>query len=189
MLSEMDRTPTASADNIVRSNTIAAVWWGHNLDVAGGSGHILENNLLADNPLFGVLTINLPGAFPMYPLSNTSIRNNTLLRGGGNYVGQRRGAVWLFAGSTEVSSTVIENNEIIAPIFRGIHLTGGGTQSITFTRNRIDNPGQDAIAIDKNVKGKGIFTSNTVSGLKAGFQSIVNGASEAFTLSETGNSW
>lgn len=189
LLSEQENTPTPSADNIVRSNTISAVWWGHNLDVAGGGGHIIENNLLADNPLFGCLTINLPGAFPMYPLTSATFRHNTVLRGGGNYVRQRRGALWIFAGSTTAQNVVFEENEFRDSAFRAIHLTGSKPQGISFLRNRIISPGQDAIVIDSSVQGTGIFTGNTIENLPRDTQPFINGAGAAFTITASGNSW
>jgi hypothetical protein len=189
LLSEKERTPQPSEGNIVRGNSVEACWWGHNLDVAGGGGHRIENNYLADNARFGCFTINLTGAYPMYPVTGTTIRGNTVMRGGGNYAGQRRGAVWLYAGSTDARNVVFEDNDIIAPIFRGIHLTGGGTQEITFTRNRIDGPGEDAIVIDSPVKGTGVFTGNTIRGLTPEFKPLVNQAAGQYTITQSGNSW
>ncbi len=189
LLSEKERTPNPSANNTVRSNTVIATWWGHNLDVAGGNGHVAENNLLADNPLFGCLTINLPGAYPMYPQTSATIRHNTILRGGGNYVGQRRGAIWIYAGDTTISDVVLADNEIIDPIFRGIHLTGSGSQSITFERNLIVAPGEDGIVIESKVKGSGVFKDNTVRDVKPGFQPFVNNGGDDYAVTATGNSW
>ncbi len=189
ILSEKERTPTASANNTLRSNTVIATWWGHNCDVAGGSGHVVENNLLADNPLFGCFTLNLPAAYPMYPLTGATIRHNTILRGGGNFANQRRGAIWVYAGDAPISNVVIQENEILNPIFRGIHLTGGTSQSITFERNCIDAPGQDGIVIEPAASGSGVFRSNTVRNLKPGFHPFVNNGGADYAVTRSGNSW
>ena len=190
LLSESDNTPTPSANNTVRSNTVVACWWGHNLDVAGGGGHVVENNLLADNPLFGCLTVNLPGAYPMFPLTGATIRNNTVLRGGGNYAGQRRGAVWLFAGSADARGVVFEDNDILQPVFRAVHVTGGKAQEVTFARNRIDSPGQDAVAIDRSARGSVTLTNNVLTGLKPGALPVASDAAGgALAVTQTGNSW
>src|SRR5690606_30431052 len=50
-----------SKNNTFRHNTVIANWWGHNIDVAGGSGHVVEDNLLADNSHSGCFTVNHPG--------------------------------------------------------------------------------------------------------------------------------
>jgi hypothetical protein len=189
LLSEKERTPQPSADNIVRGNTVEACWWGHNLDIAGGGGHIVENNYLADNALMGCLTINLPAAFPMYPVTGATIRGNTIARGGGGFAGQRRGAVWFYAGDTDARNVVFEDNDILAPIFRGIHVTGGGTQEIVFRNNRISDPGEDAIYIDAKATGRGMFTGNTIRGLKPGFVPLANRAGERYLTTLSGNSW
>ena len=68
ILSETERNRPLSVGNILRHNTAIATWWGHNCDLAGGSGHVIEGNLLADNPKFGCFTISLPSAYPMHPL-------------------------------------------------------------------------------------------------------------------------
>jgi hypothetical protein len=168
---------------------VVACWWGHNLDVAGGGGHLVENNVAADNALHGVLTVNLPGSYPMYPLTSATIRNNTLLRGGGNYANQRRGAIWVYADSSEARNVLFENNDILQPAFRAIHLTGDQTQQMTFRGNRIDGPGQDAVVIAGSARGSGRFENNTLTGLKSGYRAVVNGAGAAYTVTESGNSW
>ena len=55
ILSETERKDPPAKNNILRNNTSNAIWWGHNLDLAGGSDHIVESNLLCDNALMGVL--------------------------------------------------------------------------------------------------------------------------------------
>ncbi len=132
--------------------------------------------------MMGVLTINLPGAYPMYPLTGATIRNNTLLRGSGNYVGQKRGAFWIYAGSTSISNVTFQDNEILNPVFSAIHLTGSGKQEMVFERNRIENPGEDGIVIEPPVNGSGTFRNNTVVGLGPNFKAIANNGGSDYTV-------
>jgi hypothetical protein len=188
ILAEIERTPTPSKDIKLRNNTVAATWWGHNCDLAGGSGHIIEDNVFADNAKFGCFTIALPGAYPMYATTDCIIRRNSILRGGGNYAGQKRGAVSIFPGSTSISNVLFQENEILMPIFRGIHLFGTHPQAITFERNLIDHPGEDGIFIDAQVMGSGEFRNNVVRGVNATFQSLNNQAGAGYNLTFSGNS-
>lgn len=169
----------------VRHNTVVAPWWASNIDLAGGTGHVIEDNLIADGMGVG-FCINLPGAYPMQPLTDSVVRGNMLLRCGSNANGQRRGAIWIYPGSTTINRTSIENNQILEPIFRGIHCTGSEAQNITFRANTIIRPGEDAIFIEPKVNGSGTFEGNTVQGLSPGFQTLVNRASESYTVVQAG---
>jgi hypothetical protein len=190
ILSETALTPTVSSNNTLRFNTVRANWWGHNCDLAGGSGHIIEDNDLADNAQVGVFTINLPSAYPMYAVTSAIIRRNTMLRGGGNAYGQKRGAIWIFPGSTTISGVFIRDNDIRDSIFRGIHLAGTQSQSITFERNVVDRPGENGIQILFGVTGTSAFNSNIVRNLNGSFVPFSNGAvSPGYTVTLSGNSW
>lgn len=188
ILSE-NTTATVSTGNTLRFNSVIATWWGHNCDLAGGSGHVIEDNYFADNALLGCFTINLPSAFPMHPLTGGMVRRNTIVRGGGNGFGQKRGAVWIFPGSTTISGVTLRDNEILDPIFRGIHVVGTQSQSITFERNVIDRAGEDAIRIQAEANGAGVFTDNVVRNLKAGFSQFSNSGGADYTVTSSGNSW
>jgi hypothetical protein len=182
--------PYISTNNIVRFNTVSAVWWGHNCDIAGGGGHLIEDNYLVDNAVMGGFTVNLPTSYPMYPITSALIRRNTILRTGGNYgTGQKRGAVWIFPSNASVSGITFRDNEIIQPIFRGIHIVGTQSQSLTFERNLIDSPGEDAIIIFPEANGTGIFLQNTVRSLKTGFSPFLNNGGADYSTTLTGNSW
>ena len=182
--------PYISTNNTIRFNTVIATWWGHNCDLAGGGGHVIEDNYLADNVGTGCFTINLPSSFLMYPVTGAMIRRNTFVRGGGNYgSGQKRGAVWIYPGSTTISGVTFRDNEIRDAIFRGIHIVGSQSQSITFERNVIDHPGEDAIRIQTEANGAGIFTGNVVRNLNAGFSQFSNSGGTDYSVTLNGNSW
>jgi hypothetical protein len=189
LLSETERNWPMSQGNTVRFNTVVATWWGHNCDLAGGSGHVIEDNVFADNARFGCFTINLPSAYPMYPQGESVVRRNMIVRGGGNYAGQRRGAVTIFAGSTTIDKVTLSENVIAGAIFRGIHLMGSKPLHMLFDRNVIEQPGEAAVYIDDKVTGAATFTGNVLKGGPKLGPAVVNRAGAEFKLVQTGNTW
>jgi hypothetical protein len=182
ILSETERTDPPAKNNILRNNTVSAIWWGHNCDLAGGSNHLVEGNLLADNAMMGVFTINMTGAFPNHPLSDSIVRRNALIRGGGNYVNQKRGAAWIYADSTTVTDVLFEENYIGASMYSAIQITGKSPQKMVFKDNVIEGTGGSAIVITGVAKGSGEFTGNKITGLPEGAKEIANGAGDAYTV-------
>ena len=189
ILSETELKKPPSFHNVVRFNTVSAIWWGHNGDVAGGSNHVVEDNIFADNAKLGVFTLNLPGGWPMNPLSNSIICRNSFVRGGGNYAWQKRGAVWIYADTVPISNVVFQDNLILNPIFRGIHLTGSQPVNVIFERNVIDSPGENAVQINSDANGSVSFKSNVVRNLPKGTPALVNDAKDKFVVNQSGNSW
>ncbi|MEZ0256498.1 MAG: glycosyl hydrolase family 28-related protein, partial [Chthoniobacter sp.] len=188
ILSESGDTMIAT-NNTIHYNTVIAPWSGHNCDLAGGGGHLIEYNRWADNAWMGAFTINLPGAYTMHPLTSATVRRNLIVRGGGNLGGQQRGAVWIYPGSTTIAGTLIQDNYIADAIFRGIHLTGSNSQQIQFDRNFIEHPANEGIFIDSPVIGSGSFTNNTVSDLNAGQLPFRNNAASGYVVTQSGNNW
>jgi lysophospholipase L1-like esterase len=184
LLSELEFKNPPSSNNTVRFNTVSSIWWGHNFDLAGGGGNLIEDNIFVDNAKMGCLTINLPTPFPMHPVTDAIFQRNLIIRGGGNSDNQRRGAVWMFPGSTTVSKVIFRDNQIIDPIFRGIHLAGRNAQEIHFERNVIDNPGQNAIFVQADVTGQVTLTDNIIRNHPAGMETVVNNAGAEFTLQQ-----
>ncbi len=176
ILSETERKDPPAKNNVLRNNTVTAVWWGHNCDLAGGSNHLIEHNVLADNAMMGVFTINMTSAFPNHPLTDSIIRRNALIRGGGNYVKQKRGAAWILADSTTVTDVTFEENYIESPMYSGIQLIGKSAQKILFKNNLITNPGENGIVIKANAIGSGEFLNNTINGVPKEGQAILNSA-------------
>lgn len=157
-------------DIIVRRNTVAMPWWASCIDLAGGQGHVIEDNLCSGTGLI----VNLPGAYPMQPQGPAVIRRNRIIGGGTSYRDQRRGALWIYAGSTAIDGLLIEGNLIERPLFKGIDIQGGHPQRITFRGNRIVAPGEDAIVIGPQARGEGRFEGTIIEGLPAGRQPILN---------------
>lgn len=171
-----------SRNNVIRRNTVIANWWGHNIDVAGGSGHVVESNYLADNSHSGCFTFNHPEAYPMHELKDVAVRGNTIVRGGGNHAGQRRGAIWSFAGDASIRGARFEANQIVDPIFRAIHLHGHARQDLTFVGNWIAGSGMDVVRIDESVSGSLEFRENSISNSPHDGNVIDNAAGKEFRV-------
>jgi hypothetical protein len=179
-------SPNRTTNIIFRHNTATCNWWGGNFDLAGGSGHLIERNYWADNSGQGTCTINLPGGWPMHPLTGAVIFHNTIVRGGGNCNGQQRGAVWIFPGSVPMSNVFIIDNRILDSLFHAIHMTGHYDQQITFMNNTIQGSGSDAIYIDPGARGSGVFIDNTITGVKAGCLPFKNASPNYVVTQEPG---
>ncbi len=177
-----EASPGITQNVTIRRNTIVANWWAGNISIGGGPGHVIEDNLITDGTSSG-LRINTPAAYPKRPLEGAAIRRNVLARCGSNYANQKRGALWVYAAYTTVDAT-IEDNRIIEPLFRGIHVYGGNVQHVRFARNLIERPGEDAIFIDPKVQGTGVFTDNVVRQVPTGFRALANHAGSAYALTE-----
>lgn len=176
-----------SAFNTIRRNTVIANWWGHNVDVAGGYGHVVEANYLADNSHSACLALNLPSAYPMHALTGAVVRDNVIVRGGGNFARQRRGAIWTLAGTTSITGVRIENNHFVDSLFHDLHLHGSAQQEITFAGNQSDSPGVSVVRVDKEVSGQLTIRDNMFRNLSKAGQVISNNAAAAVKIIEKDN--
>jgi hypothetical protein len=159
-------------NNTARNNTLVAMWWGVNLSLRGGSGHVVEDNILADSTQNPCLAVNLEPAFPMYPITSATFRRNSLARCGGNKAGQKRGAIFLSAADAAITGVTFTDTIITSPIFRGVHFhTGSQTLGATFTKTTITSPGEDAVFVPAGASpvGTSAFTTGSITGLRAGF--------------------
>lgn len=164
-------------NNRLRYNSVIANWWGLNCDIAGGSGHVVEYNYFADSGAMGGLGINMPNAYPMKALSNTTIRRNTFNRCGGNICNQARGALWAFPQTSTVSTVLFKDNEIYDSVTRAIHICSTQNQQWFFDGNLIIRPGLDATYIENGTTGAATFSGQTVLALNPGYNPIVNRSS------------
>ncbi len=173
--------------NTLRSNTVIANWWGHNCDLAGGGGHVVEDNYLADNSRTGCFTINLTSAYPMFPLKDSIVRRNTIVRGGGSHSGQRRGAFWILADGTPISGLTVRENEIRDSVFSAIHIRGGSPQEIVFEANVVDGAGEAPVRIETEAKGSGSFVRNVFKKLPEGATAFSNRGGDDYAFTEREN--
>ena len=126
----------------------------------------------------------------MLAQESSIIRRNVIVRGGDDFEDQRRGAIWIYAGSTTIKDVVIEDNQIIKPLFHGIDVNGGGDQHITFRRNLIDSSGMTPVQIGGGVHGSGSFEGNTITGKDNDPISwYIDHSKGAYKIIQSGNSW
>lgn len=168
-------------NDILRNNTVVAPWHGANVNISGGSGHLVEKNLLMEGSPSGTFVFNFPTTFPHHPMTQVVVRDNRIERGGGNVGGQKRGAVWLSPEFNSVTGSLFQNNDIVDPLFRGIHLKGEKTQETRFEGNRISNPGLEAVFIGADVAGRVEFVDNDIVNLNPGITVFRNQASSSLT--------
>jgi hypothetical protein len=150
-----------AAGNIFRGNTVIANWSGLNCDLAGGTGNIIEDNYLADNATNACFGINLPNSFPMNALTGAIVRRNMVVRGGGLTGRQKRGAVWIYSGSTTISGVDFSANEIRDSVFEAIDIAGWSNQEVRFEGNIVDNPADYGVLIEPWAVGFGAFSRTT----------------------------
>ncbi|WP_157447602.1 glycosyl hydrolase family 28-related protein [Chthoniobacter flavus] len=184
-----------SHDNTAIYNTAQANWGASNFDLAGGYNNVISYNYFADSDVCGALAINIPGAYHMYNTTGATITGNTIVRGGGDLGGQRRGAIWIYPDwgypntSPAITNVTFDGNYILNSLWRGIHLYNGDTQgsSLTFSNNTVDgvmNPTGDGIDVDSIFVGTGTFLNNNVTAPGAAYH---NYAPSTFTGSGSGN--
>lgn len=162
----------------VRNNTTVAPWWGSSLALGGGSNHLIENNALYDGPGF---VLNLPGAYPKYPITSAMFRRNLLVRCGRNLASQKRGAIWSNPGYAYISGMTIEGNVILDPTWRGLHCATSLPQQIVFRGNLIDSPGENAIYVNGGSVGTLLMDSNSIRNTGT-FAQIRNDAPSTFII-------
>ena len=187
LLSETGRGDVPAERNVVRHCTVRAVWWGHNLDLAGGADQVIEDCFAADSAGSGVFTVNLPGSYRMFPATDAVVRRNTFVRGGGG--GQRRGAVWIYAGSTAIAGLDFRHNQIIDSLFSAIHCTGTHPQRVSAVDNLVVAPAGPVLRIDDGVTGAIELRGTTLRDAVVGQPSITGADRPAVTLRAAGNSW
>jgi len=170
----------------IRHNTAVAPWWASCCDLAGGKGHLITENYFEGS----TLCINLPSAYPMLPQEESTLSDNVIYHGGWDYAVQRRGAIWIFAGSTTIRNVIFANNRIVDPLFHGIDINGGNEQQLIFRNNRIESSGGEPVQIGRNAKGLAGFESNTITGNGNRPDTwLRNHSAATFRIEQKDNSW
>jgi hypothetical protein len=184
ILSQVHKDDALSTDFItVRRNTVVAPWWASCCDLAGGKGHLIEKNYFEGHGL----VVNLPPSYPMLPQGEAAIRDNVLFRCGSDYEGQRRGALWVFAGSTSIEGVAVEGNSFVKPLFHAIDLNGSCEQRMAFRDNLMEAPGFEAVRIGRAARGEGLFQGNRLSGSSAKW--LADYSQGNYRTIQKGNSW
>lgn len=188
ILSQSSSGTPLSRNNTVINNTIIAPWWAAGIDLAGGDGHMVDSNLIQDSTQAAALVLNLTTAYAIDSLTNSTLQNNLIVRGGGNISNQQRGAIWIYPASNSVSGVVLRSNVVLSPLFRGIQIVGPKSTEITFERNLVDSPGMEAYIMMSGAAGTGSYSQNAATNVVPKFAAFAN-YSGAYSYTQTANSW
>lgn len=175
-----------TSDITLRNNTVVGIWWGSGTSLAGGSGHTIENNHLADG---GGFVINLPPSWKKRPLTQSVVRNNLMERCGAGFGDRVKGAIWIYPEYTTATGILIEGNRIVSPWFGGVEVHGKQEQEIIFRGNQVLNPPLYGFRISEKAVGQGNFDRNVITGLEKSTPAFLNLASSKYAVSGQGNSW
>jgi Right handed beta helix region len=176
-----DVTSTQMDSPTLSNNTTVAIWWADGLRVAGGKNVLVENNLLCDPVAFPGIIV---GIFNGDSLESGIVRNNTIVRGGGDAYNEHKAALAIGTdlGSIYVSNVQITGNTVIDSMQKALEIMGN-SRSITLDSNIFDGlwanaalPAADVSGIDitSNAAGSVTFTNNVLKNLTQGQTAFVN---------------
>ncbi|RKE17416.1 discoidin domain-containing protein [Streptomyces sp. TLI_171] len=186
---------TAMAHITMTHNTVIAPWGGKGIGVYGGSGHLIENNLISDTARyiglgagrFGVNGSDLLGA---------TVHANTVLRSGGNGYNQGQPALHVGNGGDGQNVGVVDHVTVTGNTVRDSLYDGVGLSTSTNTLvqdNTVGTPGRNGFVVAPPFypapTGSATLTGNTVTGLTAAGAAAFRNNSPAFTVAGSGNSW
>jgi len=187
-------TYTAMTDITMTHNTVIAPWGGKGIGVYGGSGHVVEDNYLADTARYiglGVGRFGVNGS----DMTGATVSGNVVVRSGGNAYFQGQPAMQVGNGGDGqnvgvVSNADVTDNTIINPVYDGLDFST--STSTTLSNNQIIDPWRNGIVISPTYypapSGNASITGNSVTGLASGNTAYANDSS-GFTASLSNNSW
>jgi len=187
-------TYTAMTNITMTHNTVIAPWGGKDIAVYGGSGHIVENNYLADTARYiglGVGRFGVNGS----DMTGATVSGNVIVRAGGNAYNQGQPALHVGNGGDGqnvgiVSNTTVTDNTVIQSVYDGI---GFSTSTNTnLSDNQVINPWRNGVVVSPAYypapTGSATITGNSVTGLSSGHTAFTN-SSTGFTATTSNNSW
>ena len=187
---------TAMTDITMTHNTVIAPWGGKGIGVYGGSGHVVEDNYIADTARYiglGVGRFGVNGS----DMTGATVSGNVVVRSGGNAYFQGQPAMQIGNGGDGqnvgvVSNADVTDNTIINPVYDGLDFST--STSTTLADNQIIDPWRNGIVISPQYypapSGNATITDNSVTGLASGDTAFSNeSANGGFTATTSGNSW
>ena len=187
-------TYTAMSDITMEHNTIIAPWGGKDLAVYGGSGHVVEDNYLADTARYIGLGVGRFGTNGS-DMTGATVSGNVIVRAGGNAYFQGQPALQVGNGGDGqnvgvVSNANVTDNTIINPVYDGVDFST--STSTTLTDNQIIDPWRNGVVISPQYypapTGNATISNNSVTGLPTGNTAYEN-ESSGFTATTNNNSW
>jgi len=185
-------TPMSNAT--VTNNTSVAPWQGKGVGIYGGSGHLVQNNYVADTGRYLGLGIGKFGVNGSDLLSAT-VTGNVIVRSGGNGFNQGQPAMHIGNGGDgqgvgTVTNVTVSGNTIMHSLYDSIGFSTA--TNIKLQDNTIIDPSRNGIVISPPFypapTGSATITGNSVTGLLSGNSPFINN-SNGFTATVNNNSW
>lgn len=181
-------------DVTVSHNTSIAPWGGKGVGIYGGSGHLVEDNYIADTARYIGLGAGRFGVNGSDLLSAT-VTGNTVVRSGGNAYSQGQPALHIGNGGDgqnvgTVDKVTVTGNTVTDSLYDGIAFS---TSTNTLLQdNTVNSPGRNGISISPPFypapTGSATITGNTVTALDPGTSPFVNN-STGFVATLSDNHW
>ena len=185
---------TPMSDVTLTHNTLEAPWGGKGIGIYGGSGHIVEDNYIADTARYIGLGVGKFGANGS-DLTSATVSGNEVVRAGGNAYNQGQPALHIGNGGDgqstgTVTGASVTGNTIINSLYDSV---GFSTSTNTNLQgNTIVSPWRNGIVISPPFypapSGSATISGNSVTGLRSGMSAFVNNSS-GFSASVSDNSW
>ena len=161
-----ERTP--SVNNTARFNTVTIPWLADNIVVFGGKDNKIQDNIVKDTVTNGA-GIAVSTRFSAEPFEGTTIvERNTLTRTGSYDTGYgvSLGALWLFAGESDMTGKIILRNNVAQDsTYEGLIAHGDFTMQDVLLQNIvIDGTGTNGIDVTPKVKGSATVDNVIVRG-------------------------
>ena len=185
---------TAMSDITMTHNTLLGAWGGKGIGVYGGSGHVVEDNYIADTARYIGLGIGRFGVNGS-DLLGATVSGNVIVRSGGNAYFQGQPALQIGNGGDgqnvgTVTDADVTGNTVVDPVYDGIDFST--STDTTLAANQVVDPWRDGVVISPQYypapTGNAVITGNSVTGLAPGTTAYDN-ESTGFTATTTGNSW
>jgi hypothetical protein len=146
----------ASANNVLRFNTIQIPWMANCFGLYGGTANRIEDNICEDVVQYpGILVARQFGSLPFS--GTTQILRNSLIRAGGPAYGEEQGAIKFHAAEAAMSGFLVQDLTIEDATFSGIHLQGGQRiDNLRFQNVAVNAPGTSGIRLNYDANGSGI---------------------------------
>jgi hypothetical protein len=159
-------------------NTCVASWWANEMGIYGGSGVVVEDNLLQDSVKLNGMLVGIfgNGGTAGGDMAQALVMDNTILRGGSLGYGNQNPGISIGGaqGGSPPSSCeniVVSENTITDAMFNGINFVNGVSQTAQY--NTINSPGLDGIG-EGSTGSTNTYIDNTVNGLNSGESAVVN---------------
>jgi Pectate lyase superfamily protein len=146
----------ASANNVLRFNTIQVPWMANCFGLYGGTGNRIEDNLCEDVVQYpGILLARQFGSLPFSGM--TQIVRNSLIRAGGPAYGEEQGAIKFHAAEAAMGGFLVQDLTIQDATFAGIHLQGGHRiDNLRFQNVAVNAPGTSGIRLNHDANGAAV---------------------------------